>query len=113
MTNIGKKFYSSEIGQREFNTRETLILLKHTNFNIFASWGVEKALHLFNKALALKINSHHWQAFVVVTLAWNDTYSFFLVDEAQIIRRETHHVHFDELQARIDEQTEKIDEYKF
>ena len=69
-----------ELLQREFDLNETLMVLK-SPINIYWTWGVEKMYNVKNQGLILKVNGHHWKNFVLVTLAWNDTYTVSLLDE--------------------------------
>jgi hypothetical protein len=63
--------------------------------------------------LILKVNGHHWKNFVLVTLAWNDTYTVSLLDEDFNITKTITEVYFDMLQNVIDTEIEYIEEYKF
>lgn len=97
--------------EREFNQQETLSVLRH-NFNIFASWGVSKLATFEGKALILKVNAHRHKAYVVITLAWNDTYSVYLINANGTIKKEFTEVYFDVLTETIDNEIERIPEYK-
>lgn len=110
MANLNKKFENiEELIQREFNVDETLQLLQ-LNPNVFWSWGVEKVLRVKDKGLFLLVNGHHHKGWVFIVLAWNDTYSYYLLEGKTIIK-EAHDVYFDELQHRLDKDIEYIEEY--
>ncbi len=96
--------------EREFNPQETLSVLRH-NFSIFASWGVSKLANLDNKALILKVNAHRHKAYVVITLAWDDTYSVYLINANGTIKKGFTEVYFDVLTETIDDEIERIPEY--
>lgn len=111
MANLNKKFDNiEELIQREFNVDETLQLLQ-LNQNIFWSWGVEKVLRVKNKGLFLLVNGHHHKGWVFIILAWNDTYSYYLLEGDKTINKEVHDVYFDELQDRLDKDIEYIEDY--
>ena len=101
-----------ELLQREFDLNETLMVLK-SPINIYWTWGVEKMYNVKNQGLILKVNGHHWKNFVLVTLAWNDTYAVTLLDEDFNISKTITEVYFDKLQNIIDTEIEYIKEYNF
>lgn len=111
MTKIVKNELYETLVQREFNTAETLQVITH-NKTVYWSWGVEKVVNYYDKALLLIVNGHHHQGFLVITLAWNDTYSFHLINDNGTIKESVTDVYFDELQERIDQKIEYINEYK-
>lgn len=112
MANLNKKneLYETLV-QREFNPNETLQVLQH-NKQIYWSWGVEKLVNYYDKALLLIVNGHHHKGVLVITLAWNDTYSFHLINDNGTIKETVTDVYFDELEERIDQKIEYINEYK-
>lgn len=112
MANLNKRFENiEELVQREFNVDETVQLLK-LNPNVFWSWGVEKTLNFKKKGLMLLVNGHHHKGWVLIVLAWNDTYSYYLIEDGKSIKKEAHDVYFDELQNRLDKDIEYIEDYK-
>ena len=114
MTKLNKKFGSiDELCCREFETDETLALLVATNPQIYASWGVENKLNYLNKALFMKVNGHHHKGWLVITLAFSDTYSFYLLEGRATYIYAQHEIYFDQLQEQIDIAIERIDDYKF
>lgn len=113
MTKLAKKFKTyDKLSQRDFNVAETIDLLTRFNPTIFYSWGVERMTNFKDKGLLLKVNAHHHKETVYIILAWNDTYSFYLMDSEDKVIKESHMVYFDELQYKIDQAIEYIDEYK-
>jgi hypothetical protein len=102
----------TELLQREFDLNETLMVLK-SPINIYWTWGVEKIYNVKNQGLILKVNSHHWKNFVLVTLAWNDTYTVSLLDEELNPTKTITEIYFDMLQNTIDREIEFIEEYKY
>ncbi|HRE77094.1 MAG TPA: hypothetical protein PLL09_04630 [Flavobacterium sp.] len=114
MTKLNKNFDNIEdLLQREFDTSETIKLLIHTNTSIYMSWGVEQKINFKNKGLLMKVNGHHHKGWLLIVLAWNDTYSYYLLEGNKTIKKEQHEVYFDQLQELIDLDIEKLDDYKF
>lgn len=102
----------TELLQREFDLNETLMVLK-SPINIYWTWGVEKIYNVKNQGLILKVNGHHWKNFVLITLAWNDTYTISLLDEELNPTKTITEIYFDILQNTIDREIEFIEEYKY
>lgn len=111
MTKIVKNELYETLIQREFNPAETLQVITH-NKTVYWSWGVEKVVNYYDKALLLIVNGYHHKGVLVITLAWNDTYSFHLINDNGTIKESVTDVYFDELQERIDQKIEYINEYK-
>ena len=99
-------------GEREFNTRETLLLLQQ-NKSIFWSWGVSKMVNLQNKGLMFKVSGHHHKGWVLVTLGWEDLYKVYIVSNTGKYLDEYTGIFFEDLQEVIDNRIEKIADYKF
>lgn len=96
--------------QREFDFNETLMVLK-SPINIYWTWVVEKIFTIENQGLILKVNGHHWNDFVLITLGWNDTYTVSLLDAEFNPTKTITDVYFDMLQNIIDKEIEYIDAY--
>ena len=109
MANLNKNF--ELLVQREFDPQETHQLLKH-NRTVYWSWGVEKVVNYYDKALILIVNGHHHKGLLLIRLSWDDTYSYFLLNDDNSIKKEVHNIYFDELQNRIDKDIEYIEDYK-
>lgn len=106
----------TEFLEREFDPAETLFVLK-CPINIYYSWGVEKKTAILNQngseaALMLKVNGHHWKDFVLITLAWNDTFTVRLLTADYSVHKTIEDIYFDQLQFVIDKQIEWIESYK-
>ena len=97
--------------EREFDINETLHLIQHTNRNVYWSWGVDNIHHFPNKGLLIRVNGHHHTGYVLITLAWNDTYTYRLFNDDFTVKKEVTEVYFDELQHRIDLDIEYISLY--
>lgn len=113
MAKLDKNFENIEnLLQREFDVNETITLLSKFNKPVFWSWGVERLLNFKNKGLLMLVNGHHHKGWVLVILAWNDTYSYYLLEGNKTIKKEQHEVYFDQLQYMIDKDIEYIEDYK-
>lgn len=113
MANLNKNFENiQDLLQREFDVNETIALLMNYNTQIFMSWGVERMISISSKGLLMLVNGHHHKGWVLVVLAWNDTYSYYLLEANKTIKTEHHGVYFDMLQDMIDKDIEFIDDYK-
>lgn len=96
--------------EREFNSLETMKVLTH-NMMTYFSWGVSKKYCVANKGLLLKVSGNHHKGWVLITLAWDDTYSVYIVSNKGEIVDEYTEVYFDELSEIIDNRIERIAEY--
>ncbi|SEC65802.1 hypothetical protein SAMN04489761_3420 [Tenacibaculum sp. MAR_2009_124] len=104
--------FMNEYSEREFNPNETLQWLK-ANISILWSWGFQDAMNLMNKGLIFKVNGYHHRGWVLITLAFNDTYTVrFLNHKYEETKEKEENVYCDELQDRIDTVIEKVDLYK-
>ena len=109
MTKIIKNELYESLAQREFDLAETIRVIQHDR-TIYWSWGVEKKVNYYDKALILIVNGHHHKGVLVITLARNDTYSFHLIEKGKV-KESVHEVYFDMLQELIDNKIERIDSY--
>jgi hypothetical protein len=99
-----------EFGQREFDTKETLNLLKMYGFR-FMSWGSNGFRNLNDKVLVFKVQGHHHKGYVCISLGWNDTYTIRLMSTHGNVKFEMEGVYFDMLFDILDEKIERIPEY--
>ena len=98
--------------QREFDPKETMQWLTY-NPSVFMSWGVSQRVAFNNKALALKVSGHHHKGWVVIVLAWDDTYSVYYISNNGKRKEVQHNIYCDMLRDVIDARIEKISEYQF
>lgn len=111
MAKLNKNFDNIEdLLQREFDVNETVKVIKH-DLQVYWSWGVERLINVKNKGLLLKVNGHHHKGWMLIVLAWNDTYSYYLLEANRTIKKEQHEVYFDMLQQMIDKDIEFIESY--
>lgn len=100
----------SHLLQDSFNPAETMQWLT-IDRNIFWSWGVSKKINLGNKGLLLRVNGHHHNGYVLITLSPMDTYSVHIIKTNGTLVSTTHDIYCDMLQDFIDTKVEKIAEY--
>lgn len=113
MTNIEFLQKIEHLFEREFDQNETLNILQRTNRSIYWSWGVTDIKHFPHRGIALRVSGHHHQGYILITLAWNDTYTYYLFNDDFTVKKKVERVYFDELQQRIDLDIEYINGYEF
>lgn len=100
----------TELVQREFNTNETLQLLKGSG-SIFWSWGVSKLINYNNEGLLLRVHGNHHNGWVFVILGWNDTYTVHYLNQRYNVVSTSTDIYFDMLVDEIDNRVERIESY--
>ena len=94
--------------QRYFDPLETLQLLKASGA-VFGSWGTELIIPVEDKALILKVNGMKFDSFVIITLAWDDTYKVDFIDkDSEEVIKSLEDVYFYQLSHKIDAEVETI-----
>lgn len=97
----------------EFNTTETLKQLTYgENVIRFWSWGVSQRINIENKGLLLKVNARRHKSYVFITLDFTDTYDVHIISNRGNILKSFDMVYFDMLTEIIDNEIERIPEYK-
>ena len=96
--------------QDTFDPSETMGWLTR-NRNMYWSWGVSKKINFESKALVLKVSGHHHKGYVVITLAFDDTYTVSLVQTTGRVKETFTGIYCDDLQEFIDSKIERIAEY--
>ena len=110
--NLETKVFINNAKKREFNVKETLLLLNSGKM-VYWSWGVSKAYNVDNKALVLKVNGHHHKGYVVITLDYDDTYCVDIVSTRGNVKTTFTDIYFEDLVNVIDNRIERIAEYHF
>jgi hypothetical protein len=93
--------------KREFNTLETISLLKH-NMSIFYSWGVSSLVNYNNKGLLFTVNGRYHKGYVFISLDFNDTYTVDIINFEGNILNTYEMVYFDMLTEIIDNRIETV-----
>lgn len=95
--------------KREFDVIDLHNAIK---FNpIYWSWGVSHYSNYHKKGLGLKVNGHHFQGVVFITLHFSDTFSIYFIEQMEV-KKELHLVYIDDLLRTIDKEVEYIKEYE-
>src|ERR1035441_9388667 len=100
--------------EREFNYKETLQVLKQNFMLRYACWGVSKVTLVghsqngYSEGLMLKVNAHHHKSYVLITLAWDDTYCVYIISNRGAIKDTYKDVYFDDLVERSEEHTSEL-----
>jgi len=100
------------IGEREFNVSDALKVIK-TKWSIAASWGMNKPRNYKNKVLLFRVQGYRHKGWVVVTLAWNDTFTVRLLSNQYNEVHKSTDVYVDRLRDQIDDLVENQPEYVF
>ena len=94
--------FKNELAQREFNPKETMQWLTRDKI-VTMSWGFHKAKNLMNQGLMFTVNGAIHSGHVLVTLAYNDTYTISLFNKAyNQVGESVKDVYCDELQNIVD-----------
>lgn len=101
--------------KRDFNPSETLQWLT-ADRAMFWSWGVSKRIAIKDKegrftGLLLRVNGHHHNGWVLITLEWNDTYEVHLIKTNGTVVSSHEDIYCDVLAEFIDDKIERIPEY--
>jgi hypothetical protein len=102
----------SPLVEREFNLKETIMILRN-NDSIFWSWGVSRMINFMNKGLLFKVSGHHHKGWVLVTLGWEDLYKVHIISNKGVVKNSYEGIFFNQLTEVIDNRIEKIKEYQF
>ena len=97
--------------EREFDVKETLAWLKVNQVWLW-SWGARNFTQYENKALFFTVSGHHHKGIVLITLAWDDTYTVRLLSNRWNVKEVITNVFCDELADIIDEKVERIGIYE-
>ena len=102
----------NESVEREFDVKETLTLLRANRIWLW-SWGSRNFTQFENKALFFTVSGKHHKGIVLITLAWNDTYTVRFLSNRWNVKSVVTDVFFDELAEVIDDKVERIGVYEF
>ena len=98
-------------GERDFNPQETMQWLR-ANPLWLITWGARDFTRFEDKALFFKVSGHHHKGIVLITLAWDDTYTVRLLSTQWNEKAKFENVYCDELASLIDEKVERIADYE-
>jgi hypothetical protein len=95
----------------DFNPNETMQVLRMNTLWLM-SWGARNFQNFENKALFFNVSGRHHNGIVLITLAWDDTYTVRLLSTQWNEKAKFEMVYFDQLSELIDEKVERIKEYQ-
>lgn len=114
-TNEFYQHFLENYSEDSFSPNETLQWLKQ-NPIVTMSWGLHDPKVLRKDSLVtgliFKVNGHHHKGSVLITLAWDDTYTVrFINNHYQEVKDKLEMVYCDLLQNSIDEVIEQLPTY--
>ena len=97
--------------------KEIIKQIKYPNFWVYGSWGADKFTYGVsiegNPILRFKVNGHKFKGYVHIIYMPMDWYNIEFVSTRNNLKHKIEEVYFDELQEKIDNYVEKIDDYIF
>jgi hypothetical protein len=99
------------VGERSFNPQETMQWLTMNRLWLM-TWGARNFTRYEDKALFFNVSGHHHKGIVLITLAWDDTYTVRLLSTQWNEKAKFENVYCDELASLIDEKVERIEDYE-
>lgn len=100
----------TSIKGRDFNQEETLQLLRLNRLWLM-TWAARNFTRFENKALFFTVSGHHHKGIVLITLAYDDTYTVTLLSSQWNEKAKFENIYFDELAELIDVKVERIGAY--
>jgi hypothetical protein len=94
--------------KREFNTLETIQLLKMNTDMFLSSWCVTGLLNYNNKGLLLTVCGRYHKGYVFISLDFNDTYTVDIINFEGNILDTYEMIYFDMLTKTIDDRIETV-----
>ena len=108
---VKKNEVLKSVGERDFNPQETMQWLK-ANPLWLMTWAARDFTRFEDKALFFSVSGHHHKGIVLITLAWDDTYTVRLLSTQWNEKAKFENVYCDELASLIDEKVERIADYE-
>jgi hypothetical protein len=96
--------------ERSFNQKETMQWLK-ANPLWLITWGARNFTRYEDKALFFTVSGNKHKGIVLITLAWDDTYTVRLLSTQWNEKAKFENVYCDELAEIIDINIERIEDY--
>ena len=97
--------------ERTFDANETYALLRQRQQWLW-SWGARNFTKFTDKAFFFTVSGHKHKGIVLITLAWDDTYTVRLLSSQWNEKIKFEGVYFDCLSEIIDVNVERIEAYK-
>jgi hypothetical protein len=100
----------SSAPERDFNPTETMQWLT-VNKLWLMTWAARNFTRFEDKALFFTVSGHLHKGIVLITLAWDDTYTVRLLSSQWNEKAKFENVYCDELAELIDTKVERIKDY--
>jgi hypothetical protein len=100
----------TSVGERSFNQQETMQWLR-INPIWMMSWGARNFTRFEDKALFFTVSGNLHKGIVLITLAWDDTYTVRLLSSQWNEKAKFENVYCDDLAELIDTKVERINTY--
>jgi hypothetical protein len=97
--------------EREFNPSETIQWLRAKPLWLM-TWAARNFTNYANKALFFNVSGYKHKGIVLITLAWDDTYTVRLLSSQWNEKAKFENVYCDQLAEIIDINVERIEAYK-
>ena len=97
--------------ERSFDPRETMQWLTRNKLWVM-TWAARNFTNFENKALFFNVSGHHHKGIVLITLAWNDTYTVRLLSTQWNEKAKFENVYCDQLAELVDTKVERIKKYE-
>ena len=95
-----------------FNVNETMQQLRYGYGKVkLMSWGARNFTNFENKGLLFRVSGFKHKGYVLITLAFDDTYTVHLLNMKCDVVKTMEMVYCDELNDIIDDFVEKVNEY--
>jgi len=94
------------------NPTETMSQLKAGGVTKLMSWGARNYTNFDNKGLLFRVSGYKHKGYVLITLAFDDTYTVHLLKLNCDVVKTMEMVYCDELTDKIDEAVEKVADYE-
>jgi hypothetical protein len=95
-----------------FNVKETMSQLQAGGKLKLMSWGFRNPTNFEDKGLLFRVSGFKHKGYVLITLAFDDTYTVHLLNLKCEIVKKMEMVYCDELTERIDNEVEKVQDYE-
>jgi hypothetical protein len=99
------------VGERGFDPQETMQWLTANRLWLI-TWAARNFTRYEDKALFFNVSGHLHKGIVLITLAWDDTYTVRLLSSQWNEKAKFENVYCDELASLIDEKIERIADYE-
>ena len=97
--------------QRNFDAKVTMSWLTRNRLWVM-TWGARNFTTFEGKALFFTVSGHHHKGIVLITLAWDDTYTVRLLSSQWNLKAVFENVYCDDLAELIDTKVERIGIYE-